>query len=69
MGMTEPLTGTAGRITVSNPFDGAEVGTVADMPAEGAQALLRTASAGARACRAPCPGTSGPACSTPAPRS
>ena len=52
MGMTERLTGTAGRITVTNPFDGTEVGTVADMPPEDAQAILRTASDGARACRA-----------------
>jgi hypothetical protein len=65
MGMTERLTGTARRITVINPFDGTEVGAVADMPPEDAPAILRIASEGARTCRA-FPGTSGPACSTPA---
>jgi len=41
-----------GRIAVTNPFDGSEVGTVFDMPPEHAQALLQAASQGARACRA-----------------
>jgi acyl-CoA reductase-like NAD-dependent aldehyde dehydrogenase len=44
--MSEP-----GRIAVNNPFDGSEVGSVADMPPEQAQVLLRTASEGARICR------------------
>lgn len=46
MNMTEPS-----RIAVTNPFDDSEVGTVADMPPQAAQALLRTARDGARACR------------------
>jgi len=45
--MTEPS-----HIAVTNPFDGSEVGAVADMPPQAAQALLRTAGDGARACRA-----------------
>ena len=40
------------RIVVSNPFDGREVGSVADMLPEAAPALLRAASDGARTCRA-----------------
>jgi hypothetical protein len=54
--------GTADRITVTYPFDGAEVGNVADMPPDDAQAPLGTASA-------PCPATSVLAYSTPEPRS
>ena len=42
MGMTELPLATAGRTTVTNPFDGAEVGTIADMPRVDIQALLRT---------------------------
>ncbi len=52
MGMTERLRGTAGRITATNPFDGTEVGAVADMPPENAPAILHIASEGARTCRA-----------------
>ena len=40
------------RIVVSNPFDGCEVGSVADMLPEAAPALLQAASDGARTCRA-----------------
>ncbi len=40
------------RIVVANPFDGSEVGTVADMSPEAAPALLQAASEGARTCRA-----------------
>lgn len=40
------------RIVVSNPFDGREVGSVADMLPEAAPALLQAASDGARTCRA-----------------
>ncbi|CAN5313946.1 aldehyde dehydrogenase family protein [soil metagenome] len=47
MNMSEPR-----RIAVTNPFDGSEVGSVADMPPEHARALMRTASEGARICRA-----------------
>lgn len=58
MGMTERLTGTAGRITVTNPFDTAEVGTVADMSAGDAQTLCAPA-AMAQAPVARCPATHG----------
>jgi len=51
--MTELLTCTAGRTTVTNPFDGAEVGTVSDMPPEDSQTLSRIASVGARIARRP----------------
>ena len=40
------------RIAVINPFDGAEVGAVANIPPEDAQAILQTAKEGARTCRA-----------------
>jgi acyl-CoA reductase-like NAD-dependent aldehyde dehydrogenase len=39
-------------IPVVNPFDGTEVGAVVDTPPEAAKAIIRTASAGARTCRA-----------------
>ena len=52
MGMTERLTGTARRITVTNPFDGTDVGAVADMAPEDAPVILRIASDGAHTCRA-----------------
>ena len=39
-------------IAVINPFDGVEVGVVKNIPPEDAQALLRSARNGARACRA-----------------
>lgn len=38
-------------ISVTNPFDGAEVGTVANMPAEVARQLIEAAIDGARTCR------------------
>jgi acyl-CoA reductase-like NAD-dependent aldehyde dehydrogenase len=41
-----------GRIAVVNPFDGSEVGSVADMAPDAAYALLQTAADGACACRA-----------------
>lgn len=40
------------RIPVTSPFDGREVGSVADMPAAAAQGLLQAAGDGARTCRA-----------------
>jgi acyl-CoA reductase-like NAD-dependent aldehyde dehydrogenase len=41
----------SGVISVTNPFDGVEVGRVEDLPPEAARTLLDTASEGARACR------------------
>ncbi|WP_188130965.1 aldehyde dehydrogenase family protein [Paraburkholderia panacisoli] len=38
-------------ISVTNPFDGVEVGTVVNIPPEGAQVLIQTAKDGARVCR------------------
>lgn len=38
-------------ITVTNPFDGVEVGTVVNIPPEGAQMLIDNAKEGARVCR------------------
>ncbi len=46
------MTVAIGRIAVFNPFDGREIGSVADMPPEAAQGLLQAASEGARTCRA-----------------
>ena len=43
---------TRGRIMVTNPFDGSEVGSVTDMPPRDAHAILQTAKEGAHACRA-----------------
>jgi len=40
--MTELLTATASRVTATNSFDVADVGTMADMPRADVQALLRT---------------------------
>jgi acyl-CoA reductase-like NAD-dependent aldehyde dehydrogenase len=40
-----------GFISITNPFNGAEVGTVVNIPPEGAQALIQTAKDGARVCR------------------
>jgi acyl-CoA reductase-like NAD-dependent aldehyde dehydrogenase len=40
------------RITVLNPYDGREVGSVPNMPPDQVQTLLQTASDGARTCRA-----------------
>jgi acyl-CoA reductase-like NAD-dependent aldehyde dehydrogenase len=48
---TFPLSATSGFIAVTNPFDGSEVGTVADIPPESAQMLIQTARDGARVCR------------------
>jgi acyl-CoA reductase-like NAD-dependent aldehyde dehydrogenase len=38
-------------ISVKNPFDGVEVGTVVNIPPEGVQMLIDSAKEGARACR------------------
>ncbi|WP_118179085.1 aldehyde dehydrogenase family protein [Paraburkholderia phosphatilytica] len=46
-----PIESSSGFISVTNPFDGVEVGTVVDIPPEGAQVLIETAKEGARACR------------------
>ncbi len=40
-----------GFISVSNPFDGVEVGAVANIPPEDAQMIIQTAKEGARVCR------------------
>ncbi|MFM0169355.1 aldehyde dehydrogenase family protein [Paraburkholderia sediminicola] len=40
-----------GFIPITNPFDGVEVGTVVNIPPEGAQVLIQTAKDGARVCR------------------
>lgn len=45
-------TETLDRISVTNPFDGKEVGTVENTPADAVPALLHGAVEGARACRA-----------------
>ncbi|OYT91131.1 MAG: aldehyde dehydrogenase [Burkholderiales bacterium PBB3] len=47
-----PRAATRDRIVVTNPYDGSEVGSVADMPPQDAQAILQAAKEGARACRA-----------------
>ena len=40
-----------GFISVTNPFDGVEIGSVEDLPADAVQTLLGTANEGARLCR------------------
>jgi hypothetical protein len=42
-----PTDSACGRIAVTNPFDGVEVGAVFGMPPQGAQAILRVARDGA----------------------
>ncbi|MFM0199572.1 hypothetical protein PQR53_06765 [Paraburkholderia fungorum] len=46
-----PIDSSPGFIPVTNPFDGVEVGTVVNIPPEGAQVLIQTAKEGARVCR------------------
>lgn len=46
-----PIDVSPGFISITNPFDGVEVGTVANIPPEGAQMLIQTAKDGARVCR------------------
>lgn len=46
-----PHDGACSSIAVINPFNGAEVGAVPNIPPEDAQAILRIAREGARACR------------------
>ena len=46
-----PIDVLPGFISVTNPFNGVEVGTVVSIPPEGAQVLIQTAKDGARACR------------------
>ncbi|SAL63460.1 aldehyde dehydrogenase [Caballeronia arvi] len=41
----------SGFIAVTNPFDGAEIGKIADIPPESAQMLIQAARDGARVCR------------------
>jgi acyl-CoA reductase-like NAD-dependent aldehyde dehydrogenase len=41
----------SGFISVTNPFDGVEVGTVVNIPPEDAQVLIQSARDGARVCR------------------
>jgi acyl-CoA reductase-like NAD-dependent aldehyde dehydrogenase len=48
---TFPLSTSSGFIAVTNPFDGSEIGKVADIPPESAQMLIQTAKDGARVCR------------------
>ena len=46
-----PIDSSPGFISVTNPFDGVEVGAVVNIPPGGAQALIQTAREGARVCR------------------
>jgi acyl-CoA reductase-like NAD-dependent aldehyde dehydrogenase len=46
-----PIDSLSGFISVTNPFDGVEVGTVENIPLEGAQVLIQSARDGARVCR------------------
>jgi acyl-CoA reductase-like NAD-dependent aldehyde dehydrogenase len=46
-----PIDSKSGYISVTNPFDGVEVGTVVDIAPEAAQVLIQSARDGARACR------------------
>jgi hypothetical protein len=46
-----PIDASPGFISITNPFDGVEVGTVVNIPPGGAQALIQTAKEGARVCR------------------
>jgi acyl-CoA reductase-like NAD-dependent aldehyde dehydrogenase len=51
MNSAYPIDSLPGFISVTNPFDGVEVGTVVNLPPEGAQVLIQTAKEGARVCR------------------
>jgi acyl-CoA reductase-like NAD-dependent aldehyde dehydrogenase len=46
-----PTAASSGFIPVTNPFDGSQVGAVADIPPDSAQMLIQTAKDGARVCR------------------
>lgn len=50
-GPASPVEISSGFITVTNPFDGAELGIVADIPVGIVPILIHTAKKGARACR------------------
>jgi len=49
--LSSPMDASLSFITVTNPFDGVEVGTVVNIPPEGAQMLIDNAKEGARVCR------------------
>ncbi|MES2104371.1 MAG: aldehyde dehydrogenase family protein [Pseudomonadota bacterium] len=46
-----PIDSSVSFISVNNPFDGVEVGTVANIPPEDAQMIIQAAKEGARVCR------------------
>jgi acyl-CoA reductase-like NAD-dependent aldehyde dehydrogenase len=49
--LSSPIDASLSFIPVTNPFDGVEVGTVVNIPPEGAQMLIENAKEGARVCR------------------